>query len=589
MSQDKKAPISKSDLSKALSIYKYILPFKWHFIIGLLCLVASTAVVSIIPMGFRELVDAANRNAMGEDKLKEIGVLLGVTLLVQAFFSFFRIYLFEYVSQNAMAEIRKAVYQKIMTQPIFFFESRRVGELTSRITNDISQLQESLSMNLAMLVRQLVLPIVCIPFLFKISISLTFWMLATVPVMMVATLFFGRYIKKLSRTAQDALAETNVIVEETFQGIDVVKAFTNEAFEINRYRNINNKVVKVFIHASKYRAAFVSFIIFSMFGAIVLIVSKGLSIVAANELTIGQLIEFLLYTVFIGGSLGGLSESYAVIQKTVGASERVQEILEEKEEVTIPNQKTEITTDGAIQLKNIRFAYPSRIDHLILDDVSIDIAAGQKVALVGPSGSGKSTIIKLIAKLYENYEGQITAGNKSLRDLNVTDWREKIGVVPQETILFGGTIRENIAYGKTSATEAEVKSAAEKAFALEFIDTFPDGFDTVVGERGVKLSGGQRQRIAIARAILRDPKILLLDEATSALDSVSEKLVKQALDELMKNRTTIIIAHRLSTIREADKIVVMNKGKIIEQGSHLELTKLDNGLYNHLLQLQYSE
>jgi ATP-binding cassette subfamily B protein len=297
-------------------------------------------------------------------------------------------------------------------------------------------------------------------------------MLATVPVMMVATVFFGRYIKKLSRTAQDALAETNVIVEETFQGIDVVKAFTNEAFEVNRYRNINDQVVKVFIHASKYRAAFVSFIIFSMFGAIVLIVSKGLSIVAANELTIGQLIEFLLYTVFIGGSLGGLSESYAVIQKTVGASERVQEILEEKEEVN-PKSKTEITTDGAIQLKNVRFAYPSRTDHLILDDVSIDIAAGQKVALVGPSGSGKSTIIKLIAKLYENYEGQITAGNKSLLDLNVTDWREKIGVVPQETILFGGTIRENIAYGKTSATEAEIKSAAEKAFALEFIEHFP--------------------------------------------------------------------------------------------------------------------
>jgi ABC-type multidrug transport system fused ATPase/permease subunit len=589
MKESNKRKISKQEIAKAINIYRYILPFKWHFIVGLICLVASTAVVSVIPMGFRELVDAANRNNMGADKLKEIGFLLGITLLIQAFFSFFRIYLFEYVSQNAMASIRSDVYKKIITQPIFFFESRRVGELTSRITNDVSQLQESLSMNLAMLVRQMVLPIVCIPFLLKISVTLTIWMLAVIPIMVVATVFFGRFIKRISKQAQDNLAETNVIVEETFQGIDVVKAFTNEKFETERYNNLNNNVVKTFIHASKFRASFVSFIIFSMFGAIVLIVTKGLSIVAANELTIGQLIEFLLYTIFIGGSLSGLSESYSVIQKTVGASERVQEILSLEEEVNtnLPNKK--LSVDGSLKFKNLSFSYPSRPDHLILDDVSFEIKAGQKIALVGPSGSGKSTIIKLVSKLYENYTGEITTNIGSLSSINVSDWRSLIGTVPQETMLFGGSIKENIAYGKIGCTDKEIEEAAQKAYAMDFIATFPDKLETLVGERGIKLSGGQRQRIAIARAILRDPKILLLDEATSALDSESELLVKKALADLMKNRTTIIIAHRLSTIREADKILVMNKGKIEEEGTHQELSSLPNGLYNYLLKLQYSE
>jgi ABC-type multidrug transport system fused ATPase/permease subunit len=326
-----------------------------------------------------------------------------------------------------------------------------------------------------------------------------------------------------------------------------------------------------------------------MFGAIVLIVTKGLSIVAANELTIGQLIEFLLYTIFIGGSLSGLSESYSVIQKTVGASERVQEILSLEEEVNtnLPNKK--LSVDGSLKFKNLSFSYPSRPDHLILDDVSFEIKAGQKIALVGPSGSGKSTIIKLVSKLYENYTGEITTNIGSLSSINVSDWRSLIGTVPQETMLFGGSIKENIAYGKIGCTDKEIEEAAQKAYAMDFIATFPDKLETLVGERGIKLSGGQRQRIAIARAILRDPKILLLDEATSALDSESELLVKKALADLMKNRTTIIIAHRLSTIREADKILVMNKGKIEEEGTHQELSSLPNGLYNYLLKLQYSE
>lgn len=589
MEEKNKKRLSGKEIKSALNIYRFILPYKWHFLAGMACLVISTSVISIIPLGFGKLVDAATLQNMKSDQLLQTGILLGVILLIQAVFSFFRIYLFEYVSQNAMANIRKVVYEKIITQPIFFFEKTRVGELTSRITNDIAQLQEALSVNLAMFVRQLVLPIACIPFLFAISTKLTLFMLGSFPLMIVIAVIFGRYIRKLSKGAQDALASANVIVEETFQGIDVVKAFTNEHYESNRYSVLNEKVVNIFIRASKYRAAFVSFIIFAMFGAIVLIVWKGLSIVATGEISFGELIKFLLYTVFIGTSLAGLSESYAIVQKTVGSSERIQEILEEGAEIHVSDDEKKLTVKGDIELQNVSFSYPSRPDIYILENVSLSAKAGEKIALVGPSGSGKSTIIKLLAKLYLVQQGEILVDGQNIHSLNTTALRKNIGTVPQDTMLFGGTIRENIAYGKESATEEEIISAAKKAYAYDFISQFPDGLDTVVGERGVKLSGGQRQRIAIARAILRNPKILLLDEATSALDSESERLVKQALDELMKGRTTFIIAHRLSTIREADKIIVMNKGKIVEQGTHTELSQLQDGLYNHLLKLQYSE
>lgn len=589
MAKEVKRKVSGDEIKKALSIYRFILPYKWQFIIGLICLVVSTSVVAIIPVGFGKLIDAATLNSMKGDKLLEIGLILGLTLLVQAVFSFFRIYLFEYVSQHAMATIRKEVYEKIITQPLYFFESRRVGELTSRITTDIAQLQESFSLNLAAFVRQLVLPIVCIPFLLTISTELTFWMLGTFPLMILIAVIFGRYIRALSKSAQDSLAQTSVIVEETFQGIDVVKAFTNERFEAGRYGVLNDSVIGIFLKAAKFRAAFVSFIIFAMFGAIVVIVWKGLSLVAANDITFGELVKFLLYTVFIGGSLAGLSESYAVVQKTVGSSERIQEILALDEEIKTEDASLSVNIEGDIEFSNVSFAYPSRPDQLILENISMHVKPGEKVALVGPSGSGKSTIVKLLAKLYTIQSGTIRIDGKVIDSFNITSLRKNIGTVPQDTMLFGGTIRENIAYGKIGATDQEIRDAAQKAFALDFINLFPDGMETIVGERGVKLSGGQRQRIAIARAILRDPKILLLDEATSALDSESERLVKSALDELMKGRTTFIIAHRLSTIREANKIIVMNKGKIEEVGTHEELTEKGDGLYTYLLKLQYAE
>lgn len=624
MSQAAEAPkkklFSRKEIIEALRIYRFILPYKWQFIIGMICLVVSTGVVSFIPGGFGKLIDAASpakeviskvavvvkstsspeeklaeisllvshySSEISPEKLKEIGVILGIVLLIQAVLSFFRIYLFEYVAQHAMSSIRRALYEKIITLPIQFFEENRVGNLTSRISSDVSQLQDALTNQLAFFVRQLVLPIVCIPFIFAISVKLTLIILTLLPVLVIAAVVFGKFIRNISRKAQDELAESNTIVEETFQAADVVKAFTNEAYETRRYSKISISVATIGMYAAKYRAAFVSFIIFAMFGAIVFIVYAGLNEVAKGSMTMGDLIQFFLLTLFIGSSLGGLSESYSVLQKTIGASERVNEILGETSEIKTSDEHLLAPVKGDVEFKGVHFSYPSRKDTKLFHDLSFNVNAGQKIALVGPSGSGKSTIIKLLSGLYPFAQGDILIDGKSICDYNVTALRKNFGTVPQDTILFGGTIRENIAYGKTDATEEEIITAARKANAFSFIDSFPEKFDTIVGERGVKISGGQKQRIAIARAILRNPKILILDEATSALDSESEKLVKEALDELMKNRTTFIIAHRLSTIREADVILVISKGKIIEQGTHAELSKLQDGLYSNLLKLQY--
>jgi ABC-type multidrug transport system fused ATPase/permease subunit len=579
--------ISKKQLAQVLKIYRFVLPYKWQFIVGMICLLITSSVAAFIPGGFKDLIDAANSNNMNADKLKDLGILLGAILLVQSALSFVRIYLFEYVSQHSMAAIRRALFEKIITLPIRFFEENRVGNLTSRLTSDVSQLQDALTNQLAFFVRQLVLPIACIPIILTISVKLTFIILAAVPVLVISAVLFGRFIRKNSRRAQDKLAESNTIAEETFVSADVVKAFTNEAYETRRYSAININVAEIGMHAAKYRAGFVSFIIFVMFGAIVSLVTVGLSMVAENQMTMGQLIQFFLLTIFIGSSLAGMSESYSVLQKAVGASERVNEILNEESETFIADENADVRIKGEVSFENVEFTYPSRKDMKIFSGLSFNVEAGKKIALVGPSGSGKSTIIKLLSGLYAFEGGDVKIDGVSIKDYNITALRKNFGTVPQDTMLFGGSIAENIAYGKPNATSAEIEEAARKANALNFINTFPERFETIVGERGVKLSGGQKQRIAIARAILRDPKILILDEATSALDSESEKLVKDALNELMKGRTTFIIAHRLSTIREADVILVINKGKIVEQGTHNNLSSIESGLYSNLLKLQY--
>ncbi len=469
-----------------------------------------------------------------------------------------------------------------------FFDSRRVGELMSRITADVSTLQDTFTVTLAELLRQSLTLIIGITVIFFLAPQLTAFMLLTFPVLVILALFFGKFIRKLSRKTQDKLAEANVIVEESLQSIHVVKAFTNELFELARFKKSLNEVVAVAIHAARYRGLFVSFVILALFGGIVAVGWYGAYLVQSNALSVGELFSFIIYTSFIGGSIAGLGDIYTQLQRSIGASERLLEILEQHDEAE-PTVGEPVRLSGELTFDYVHFSYPGRPDVEVLKDLSFTIRAGEKVALVGQSGSGKSTIINLIQRFYPVEQGAILADGRSISSYPLTAYRKNLGIVPQEVILFGGTIRENIAYGKPDATPEEIREAARKANALEFIERFPEGFDTLVGDRGVKLSGGQRQRIAIARAILKDPAILILDEATSSLDSHSERLVQEALEQLMEGRTAIIIAHRLSTIKKVDRIFVINHGQLAEMGSHAELTSLTNGIYSNLLKMQLHE
>lgn len=583
--EDKKRKLNKESFQKTLKIFRFILPYKTTFLVGILFLFLSLSTNIIFPKLIGEIV-AVIEGKSSYTINQVVLVLIGV-LILQSLFSFGRIFFFSIVSEKSMADIRQTVYSKIISLPVSFFEQRRVGELMSRITADVQSLQDVLAFTLAELFRSLATVVVGIIIICFISWKLTIFMLATFPVAIVVAMFFGRYIRKLSKKAQDELAAANVIVEETLQSINVVKAFTNEALEVNRYGNALANVVLAALKAGRFRGGFVSFIIFALFGGIVGVVWYGASLVQSGEMPFSELMTFIFYTMFIGGSIGGLGDMYAQIQKTLGASERLLEILDEKSEVEIKPISTVVPVTGNIQFENVRFSYPTRPDMTILRDISLNVAAGRKIALVGYSGAGKSTIVQLLMRYYQPQGGRILVDGQDIQALDITAYRQNIAVVPQEVMLFGGTIKENIAYGKPNATEQEIVEAARKANALEFITSFPEQMETIVGERGVKLSGGQRQRIAIARAILKDPKILILDEATSSLDAESEKLVQEALDGLMQNRTTIIIAHRLATVRNVDCIYVIKEGTILESGTHEELVLNENGLYAGLIKLQF--
>ncbi|MGV3588260.1 MAG: ABC transporter ATP-binding protein [Adhaeribacter sp.] len=586
-----KKRISKESFKQGSRIFSYVKPYRFKFIIGLIFLALSSSTFMVFPALTGQLVDSATGQA--SRLLKDINLIaLGLfgVILLQGIFSFFRIYFFAQVSENAVADIRRSLYAKFVVLPIPFYEQRRVGEITSRITSDVAQLQDTLSITLAELFRQLVTLIVGVIIIMVTSVKLSLFMLATFPVLVLMAFIFGKRIKKLSKATQEEIAKTNVIVEETLQAINVVKAFTNELFEIGRYNRSLSNAVRNALRASYFRGAFVSFIIVGLFGGIILVLWYGASLVEAGELTIGDLVQFIIYTTFIGASVGGLGDMYGKVQSSLGAADRVLEILDEPVEPThLPTNPTEqnFKIAGNIAYQNVAFSYPTRPDIAVLKDISFGIRAGEKIALVGPSGAGKSTIVSLLMKFYELSSGKISVDGRDINTLNLTQLRQHVGIVPQEVLLFGGSIRENIAYGRPNATDEEIITAARKANAYDFIQSFPEGLDTLVGERGIKLSGGQRQRIAIARAILKNPAILILDEATSSLDSESEKLVQAAMDELMKNRTSIIIAHRLSTIRKADKILVIENGRIVEQGNHEDLSLNENGLYAHLLKLQF--
>jgi ABC-type multidrug transport system fused ATPase/permease subunit len=588
-----KVKLNNQSLNNISRLLSYIKPYRGKFIAALAFLFLSSLVGLAFPKFIGALIDTAQgklSNGILPGSIKGILLLALIVLFLQAFVSFFRILWFVNVAERSLADIRRDTYFKLITLPMNFFSNRRVGELNSRISADLSQIQDTLTTTIAEMIRQAVLLIGGIVFMATISVKLAIALLILVPPLIVIAIFFGRFIRKISRQAQDKLAESNTIIEETLQGIASVKAFVNEAFEAGRYGKNIREVADIAIKGAKYRGMFVSFIVFCLFGAIVAVVGYGCILVSHNELKVGELFTFALYASYVGSAMGSFPDLYANLQKSVGASERVLEILDENgEEVSIHEQDNVIKQkiEGNLSFSNVVFAYPSRPELTVLNDISFDAAAGQKVAIVGPSGSGKSTMAALILQFYHPQSGNILFDGKPADNYSLTDIRNQVAIVPQDVMLFGGSILENIAYGKLRASKDEIIQAAQRANAHQFITSFPEAYDTIVGERGVKLSGGQRQRIAIARALLKNPSILILDEATSSLDSESERLVQEALEELMKNRTSVIIAHRLSTIREADKIIVLEKGKIIESGSHQELISNEQGLYRYLSALQF--
>lgn len=584
-SDEPKKKITKEALSKSLRLFKYVKPNAGIFAIGLIFLLLSSLASMVFPYFTGQLVDAAKSDLV-EDINKIALILLGVFFL-NAVFSFFRIYLFAIVTQKTLAALRQDTYNHLIKLKMAFYSERRVGELTSRISSDISLLQETLTTTIAEFLRQILVIIIGIGLLTFISGKLTLLMLALVPVVIVIAIIFGKKIKGLSKEAQDKIADSNVIVEETLQGIATVKAFVNEAFEYLRYKKKTDDVIAISLKAAIWRGAFASFIIFCLFGSIVAVIWYGVILVQEDELSVGDLFTFILYSVFVGASLGGIADLYSQLQKAIGATENLMEILDEEQESSQDAQKENIEVQsGAIEFENISFSYPNRSDVSVLNNLSFSIESGQQVALVGPSGAGKTTITALLLKFYETTSGNIKVDGKNIDDYKLEKLRSSMAIVPQDVVLFGGTIYENILYGDPNASKEEVRAAAKKANALEFVEEFPEQFETLVGERGVQLSGGQRQRIAIARAILKNPKILILDEATSALDSKSENLVQEALDALMKGRTSLVIAHRLSTIKKADKIVVLKDGALAESGTHDELIVKEDGLYRDLKTLQ---
>jgi len=570
--------LTAKDLGQLRKILAYVKPHAGLWALGFFFLLITMGTSLLFPKLLGGLMSSSADN-LRHNMLQMMGLLA-----VQGVAGFFRVVLFVMVTERALAAIRGDLYTHLLHLPMSFFTSKRVGELNSRVASDTAQIGETLTTTLAEFLRGLSMVIGGIAILAFTSIKLTLFIVGVIPPLIIVTFIFGRFIRKYAKKVQDEIAESNTIVEETFAGIQTVKAFANEAWERSRYRERIQKVVGLAITGGYYRGAFSSFITFGLFGAIALVIWFGAGMVHGGELATDKLNEFILYALFIGGSIGGLASVYAQLQKAVGATETIFSLMEEQPELVHAEDVAAAQVEG-ISFKEVQFSYPSRPDVAVIQGLSFELPKGQTLALVGKSGSGKSTVASLLMRFYQSQGGQISSGVHALESYDLQAWRKSLALVPQDVLLFGGSIRENITYGKTSATEEEIIQAAKESNAWEFIEGFPEGLDTKVGDRGVQLSGGQRQRIAIARALLKDPQLLILDEATSALDSESERLVQEALDRLMQGRTSVVIAHRLSTIRKAHQILVMEQGQGIEHGTHEELMKLD-GAYAELIRLQ---
>ena len=579
----------------------YLRPHAWGYALGVLIISLSGVLTLLVTRLWGQLggVGASTGEEAGVESpmamlnidmhsLTAVGWLILLVLVVQATLSFGRVLLFAKMTEDMMLAMRNDAFEAIVSMPMKFFDTRRVGDLNSRVSADITAIQDVFTTTLAELLRQIIIIVGGILALLYFSVTLTLLMLATLPVMIIAAILFGRFIRKLSKRTQDQVAESNTIVQETLTGIISVKSFANEAWEVVRYLNSIKDIRSLAMRGAIWRGAFASFIILFIFGAITLVIFKGAELMMEGGLASEHFFTFLLMTGLVAGSIGGIAAQFSALQRGLGAIESLMELMGESREEVVTQQDQvypALQLRGDISFEDVHFHYANRADVNVLTGVNLRIEPGKRVALVGPSGAGKSTIASLLQRFHDPTAGVIKVDGQPLDQYDLTGFRKRIAFVPQEVILFGGDIRSNIAYGKTDASDAAIRSAAEQANALGFIESFPDGFATVVGERGVQLSGGQRQRIAIARAILRDPDILILDEATSALDASSEKEVQLALDALMKDRSSLIIAHRLSTIKNADQIAVLSEGTILEIGTHDTLIA-GGGAYKKLVENQ---
>jgi len=581
----------KSTWSSIRKIMRYMKPYRWHFITGMLCLALSSVFFMLFPAAAGEMANTAAGKSKYPFTLGQYGLFFIILLVLQGVLSYGRSVAMAVVSEKGVAQIRRDLYAAMITQPFAFFESNKVGELTSRITGDVEQLQNVFSVTLAEFLRQLITLVVGVAILAYVTPRLSLIMLLTFPFIVLLAIFFGKYIRRLSKERQAEVAASNSIAEESLHAFHVVKAFTNELFEIKRYNNILDRVVDVSLSFARIKGLFFIFIITILFGGIFFILWQGALLVQSGQMSIGDLFSFIIYTGIIGGAIASLGTFYTQLAGALGATDRILEIMEGRPEINarMDQQAEPVTLSGDIRFHHVQFQYPARPEAQVLKGIDLTIREGQKIALVGASGAGKSTIVSLLMRFHEVSDGLITIGGKDIRGFDLFQYRKNFATVPQDVILFGGTIRENIAYGNPGASEDDIIEAARQANALQFISTFREGFDTIVGDRGIRLSGGQKQRIAIARAILKDPKILILDEATSSLDAESEHLVQDALNALMRGRTSIIIAHRLATIVNTDCIFVIDGGRIIESGDHTELMAKEDGWYRYLAGMQFNQ
>jgi ABC-type multidrug transport system fused ATPase/permease subunit len=583
---------------QTIDLFRYVRPYRVKFAAAQVFLLVSTLAGLAFPYLTGRLIDAAGPGAAGPARwavplgVDRIALWLLLMLAVRSFCSYFQSVWLREVGERSLADLRKDVYDRLIRLPMSFFTERRVGELSSRLSADLTMIQSAMAGAAPMVLGQIVVLAGGLTLIALTSVRLTLVMLSTLPVAIAASMVLGQRTRRVSREIQDRLADTGVIVEETLQGIAGVKAFTNEGYETARYRAGVDSMIGATLRGASVQGMFEAFVGFILLGSIVPTMWYGARLVEAGTLTYGALTQFLLYTTYLGGAMGMFARLYGEWHRAMGATQRVRELLATEPEAldgtTAAGATPLLASRGAsIAFDDVTFAYPSRPEVTVLRSLSLSVEPGRRIALVGPSGAGKSTIVSLLLRFYDPASGRVRIDGRDARDYPLNQVRGRMAIVPQDVILFGGTIAENIAYGRPGAGADEIEDAARRANAHDFIVGFPEGYRTVVGDRGVKLSGGQRQRVAIARAILRDPAILILDEATSSLDSESERLVQQALDVLMRGRTSVIIAHRLATVRRVDCIFVIKDGQVVESGTHEQLSAREDGLYRGLAELQF--